>query len=90
VRRGGVGNGPANFARVFGLMSIATLPFLFGMTPLAGLLYDRSGSYALPVAVTIGLLFVAALVLLPLLAAERRTRRSAAFARHKTAAFSKE
>ena len=60
------------------------------MTPLAGLLYDRSGSYALPVAVTIGLLFVAALVLLPLLAAERRTRRSAAFARHKTAAFSKE
>lgn len=82
--------GPANFARVFGLMSIATLPFLFGMTPLAGLLYDRSGSYALPVAVTIGLLFVAALVLLPLLAAERRTRRSAAFARHKTAAFSKE
>jgi len=69
--------GPANFARVFGLTSIATLPFLFGMTPLAGLLYDRSGSYALPVAVTIALLFAAALILLPLLAAERRPDASA-------------
>lgn len=82
--------GPANFARVFGLMSIATLPFLFGMTPLAGLLYDRSGSYALPVAVTIAMLFAAALVLLPLLAAERRLRRPAGFARGTVVSFSKE
>ncbi|MBN8841363.1 MAG: MFS transporter [Sphingomonadales bacterium] len=82
--------GPANFARVFGLMSIATLPFLFGMTPLAGLLYDRSGSYALPVAVTIAMLFTAALVLLPLLGAERRLRRPAGFARGTGVSFSKE
>ncbi|MGH6780567.1 MAG: MFS transporter [Sphingomonadaceae bacterium] len=66
--------GQRNFPRVFGLMSIATLPFLFGMTPLAGLLYDRSGNYALPVAATIALLAFAAAILLPLVAAERRAR----------------
>lgn len=66
--------GQRNFPRVFGLMSIATLPFLFAMTPLAGLLYDHSGSYTLPVIATIGLLALAAIILSPLIAVERRAR----------------
>lgn len=51
--------GTANFARIFGLISFSTVPFLFGMTPLAGLLYDYSGTYLVTIGATVLGLFLA-------------------------------
>lgn len=45
--------GTGAFSRAFGLMSLFTLPFLFGLTPLASLLYEASGSYHLPMGLMI-------------------------------------
>lgn len=52
--------GGANFARVMGASGLATLPFLFGMPPLAGLLRQWTGSYAIAVAVFVAGFVVAA------------------------------
>lgn len=45
--------GPRAFGRAFSLFQLSTLPFLFGMTPLASILYQGTGSYHLPMIVTI-------------------------------------
>lgn len=41
--------GSANFARVMGAMSLALIPFLFCLAPLAGLAREMSGTYVAPV-----------------------------------------
>lgn len=63
--------GARAFGRAYGLFQFATLPFLFGMTPVASLLYQRSGTYTLPMAVTIACLALAAL-LFAMLAGSKR------------------
>jgi len=40
--------GRENFARVYGVLTVLTLPFVFGAAPLAGYLRDLTGSYAAP------------------------------------------
>jgi MFS family permease len=52
--------GTNSFSRAFGLMALFTLPFLFGLTPLASLLYEASGSYHLPMGLMVGFFMVAA------------------------------
>lgn len=52
--------GTKSFSRAFGLMALFTLPFLFGLTPIASLLYEASGSYHLPMGLMVGLFVVAA------------------------------
>ena len=51
--------GPENYGRALGLMSFATLPFVFGMTPLASALFDVSGDYVAPIAAMTMLLIMA-------------------------------
>lgn len=41
--------GKENFAKVFGILSLFTLPFLFGVPWLTGVLFVKSGGYGLPV-----------------------------------------
>lgn len=55
--------GPDAFGRAFSLFQIATLPFLFGMTPIASVLFERSGSYHLPMALTVGALAFSSILL---------------------------
>lgn len=55
--------GQQAFGRAFSLFQIATLPFLFGMTPLASLLFERSGGYHLPMGLTVGALAFASILL---------------------------
>lgn len=55
--------GAANFGRVYGAISFLVLPFLFGVSPLAGVLYQQTGSYSLPVGIQIGGFLLAALLL---------------------------
>lgn len=45
--------GEASFGRVYGLLSLATLPFLFGLPWLAGYLYVRTGTYHVPISLQI-------------------------------------
>ncbi len=45
--------GEAAFGRIFGLLSLLTLPFLFGLPWVAGVLYVQSGGYLLPIALQI-------------------------------------
>ena len=45
--------GEQAFGRVFGVLSLLTLPFLFGLPWLAGVLYVHSGGYLLPIALQI-------------------------------------
>lgn len=45
--------GEEAFGRIFGLLSLLTLPFLFGLPWLAGVLYVHSGGYLLPIALQI-------------------------------------
>lgn len=66
--------GPRAFGRAFSLFQFSTLPFLFGMTPLASIMFERSGAYYLPMAATIGCLAVSALLFLAL--SKRGTRPS--------------
>ena len=67
--------GGENFARVMGASGLATLPFLFGMPPLAGLLRQWTGSYAVAVAVFVAGFIVAAACLGLLGRRERRLMR---------------
>lgn len=64
--------GTKAFSRAFGLMSLFTLPFLFGLTPVASLLYETSGSYHLPMGLMICGFVVAALLFALLIKPERR------------------
>lgn len=64
--------GSKNFSRVFGLMSLFTLPFLFGMTPLTSIIFEATGDYHLSMAVLIGGFLVAAAVFAGLARKERK------------------
>ncbi|MCX7282649.1 MAG: MFS transporter, partial [Novosphingobium sp.] len=55
--------GPAAFGRAFSLFQISTLPFLFAMTPIASVLFERTNSYVLPMGLTVGLLVFCAVIL---------------------------
>lgn len=52
--------GRRHFAFVSGLTGICMLPFLFGLSPVMGLLRETSGGYVLPISLIIGGFFVAA------------------------------
>ena len=52
--------GRSQFAFVSGLMGFCTLPLLFTLSPLMGLLRQTSGGYTLPISLIIGGFFVAA------------------------------
>ena len=52
--------GAATFSRAIGYSYFLKIPFLFGAAPLAGRLFDLSGSYASTYATTIGALLLAA------------------------------
>jgi len=60
------------FSRAFGLMALFTLPFLFGLTPIASLLYEASGSYHLPMGLMICGFVIAAILFALLIKPERR------------------
>lgn len=64
--------GPKQYGRVLGLMSLVTIPFVFGLTPMASFLFDRSGGYALPIAVVVMLLVGAAAIYAALYMLDRR------------------
>lgn len=70
--------GPENFSKVLGLVSLMTLPFLFGMAPLAGLIYQQTGNYHASMATMIGGLVLAGLVLVPFARHESLAARQAA------------
>ena len=52
--------GRSQFAFVSGLMGFCTLPLLFTLSPLMGLLRQTSGDYTLPISLIIGGFFIAA------------------------------
>lgn len=54
--------GQKHFSRALGMASLFTLPFLFGLTPAASLLYEATGSYHLPMALMMGGFLVAAVL----------------------------
>jgi MFS family permease len=68
--------GESSFSRVYGYVSLLTLPFLFGVPWLAGYLFVRSGSYTLPISLQIGAFFCAAIGGLFLAFRETRTKES--------------
>jgi MFS family permease len=55
--------GPASFPRVYGLGMLAVTPFAFGMTPLAGFLFVRTGAYYWPFGIAMAGLALAAMLL---------------------------
>jgi MFS family permease len=71
--------GSANFAAVMGASGLATLPFLFGMAPLAGLMRERMGDYRLAVLIFIAGFVIAACCFVMLGIEERRINRKRAF-----------
>ncbi|SFS09030.1 MFS transporter [Sphingomonas jatrophae] len=73
------------FGRAFGLASLFTLPFLFGLSPLAGLLRERTGDYHLPIGVIVGGFIVAGLLLAALVRSERHGRSLIIQRRHEDA-----
>lgn len=56
--------GPASFAKASGLVTFITMPFTFGAAPLAGLLFDRTGSYEHAIGLHMVLFAIAAVGLL--------------------------
>lgn len=66
--------GAQNFATVMGISGFATLPFLFGMAPLAGMLREWTGDYDLAVQIYIGGFLLAAICFALLARVERRTQ----------------
>ena len=56
-------SGETAFSLALGLVSLLTLPFLFGLTPLASLLYQHAGNYHLPMGMMIGGFILAAALL---------------------------
>lgn len=68
--------GTASFSRVIGYSYFTKIPFLFGAAPLAGKLFDMSGSYASTYTLMIGFLIAAAgVAFLLAVIGERDTRR---------------
>lgn len=67
--------GAQNFARAMGLVTFFTVPFTFGVSPLASALFDATGSYRMPIALQIAGFGLAALIFL---AIGRRTHRAPA------------
>lgn len=63
--------GQKHFSRAFGLTALFTLPFLFGLTPAASLLYEATGNYHLPMGLMVGGFLIAA-VLFALISAKER------------------
>lgn len=64
--------GRDRFPQVMGLSATMTLPFLFGLSPLAGILHDWTGSYAMSVQAYIGGFVIAAACFAVLMPSERR------------------
>jgi hypothetical protein len=71
--------GSANFAPVMGASGLATLPFLFGMAPRAGLMREWMGDYRLAVLIFIAGFVIAACCFVMLGIEERRINRKRAF-----------
>ncbi len=69
--------GPNNYGRVLGLMSFATLPFVFGMTPLSSFLFDLSRTYSAPITAVAGLLVGAGAIFAGIDFWDRRTLKNA-------------
>ena len=69
--------GAKRFATVMGISGFATLPFLFGMAPLAGLLREATGNYDLAVQVYIAGFVLAAACFALLARVERRVAKDA-------------
>lgn len=67
--------GSANFGKALGALSLATVPFLLGISPLAGYLHDRTGDYRLSILVLIAGSAGVAMLLALFTSAERRQRR---------------
>lgn len=67
--------GPANVSRVMGFSYLVKLPFLFTFAPLAGLLFDRSGSYTQAFLMMSGLLLGAWVLFLLLIYLQQRRPR---------------
>ena len=65
--------GRDRFPQVMGLSATMTLPLLFGLSPLAGILHDRTGSYEVSVLAYIASFFVAAVCFAVLMPCERRS-----------------
>jgi MFS family permease len=65
--------GTGNVGRVLGYTSLMTLPFLFGMPPLAGVMFEMTGTYRLPMGAMIVLLIAAGAILMPVVRQEAQT-----------------
>jgi len=68
----------SSFSRTFGVLGLFTLPFLFGMPPIASYLYTSSGSYWLPVALIVASFLASAAMIAAIFPAEGRARSLAA------------
>jgi cyanate permease len=64
--------GVANFSRVIGLTQLLVFPMVMAGPPLAGYIYDRTGSYDTALLIFAGLLLVALLLIAGVRAKERR------------------
>lgn len=64
--------GRDNFARVTGISTLTTIPFVFAISPLVGLLRERFGSYELPLTGVILLFILATICCIALVGPERR------------------
>ena len=66
--------GSRAFSRALGMAALLNLPLLFGMTPLASMLFEATGNYHLAIGSLIGGFLIAALCLSVLPRQERRAR----------------
>ena len=56
--------GRARFGRVTGLINLFSIVGVFGLSPLIGLGYDKTGSYDLPLKLALGIVVLPALLVL--------------------------
>jgi MFS family permease len=64
--------GPKQYGRVLGLMSLVTIPFVFGLTPMASFLFDHYQTYSAPIGVIVALLLASAAIYAILYVLDRR------------------
>lgn len=64
--------GPKQYGRVLGLMSLVTIPFVFGLTPMASFLFDKYKTYSVPIGVIVALLLASAAIYAVLYMLDRR------------------
>ncbi|WP_311269578.1 MFS transporter [Sphingobium sp. WCS2017Hpa-17] len=64
--------GPESFGKIVGVTGPMTIPFLFGMGPLAGILRDKTGNYGFAVSIFIAGFLIASISFLILALRERR------------------